>query len=120
MKKEQFIQKVASGSPSLLQKRDIVDKVVDEYYRNNPHKEIDAHKRSLLEVGLPTLLGSAMMRGRNPRMGAGLGLIGGIGINQLAHAGRRQRAAKNMGVDTDLLNLKVHPLTPEAKDKYFK
>lgn len=118
MNKDKFIQKVAANSMSLLQKRELADRLTDDYYRKNPSAEISDHKKGLAEIGIPTALGAALSR--STQKGIPLGLAGGILLNQIASAGRRQKILKEQGVDTDLLNVKMEPITQQARKKYFK
>ena len=120
MNKQKVFEKIAQNTPSLLETRYILDSVEDDYYINNPRDEIKDRKKALAEIGIPAALGALNPSKRISLKGKILsGLIGGIALNRLADAGRKQRIAELAGIDTDLLGLKAKPLTEEAKNKYF-
>lgn len=120
MNKQEIFEKIAQSTPSLLETRHILDRVEDNYYINNPRDEIRDKKKALAEIGIPAALGTLNPSKRLSLNGKILsGLIGGVALNRLADAGRRQRMAESEGIDTDLLGLRAKPLTEEAKNKYF-
>jgi|AntRauTorcE11897_2_1112592.scaffolds.fasta_scaffold03883_9 hypothetical protein len=111
-----------------------IEQAIDDFYRNNPKKEVSDRNRTLGELLMPIAAGilgahsikalapaSAVAKRMSRPSGAGLGagFLTGIPAALVGSGARRKEILRQKGIDTNMIGSYAQPTTPEG-EKYFK